>query len=266
MRSPAPTFDLRAALAREIRDALAEFDSVPAKPKALHACRVHIKRARALARVGRACAPGLAGVFNESARAVMAALSTRRDLAALAEAARALAEKQRKKSAAALKAVADELDAAQAGLAALNLEGVRAGLKDLLAIAQVWPEASGRQIRKGAERIARRARRAWMRGDGASLAAKRHAWRKREKDRVHAVTLLDKAWPEDRARRRKLGELLGEALGRERDALLLIERVESGASVTGKTAQRALRALYKRREQLARRADRLGAKLHRGGA
>lgn len=266
MRSPAPAFDLRAALAREIREALTECDAALAKPKALHRCRVRIKRARALARVGRSCAPGLSSVFNDSARAVMATLSARRDLAALAETARTLAATQRTKRAAALNAIAETLETAHAAHPLLNLDGARAGLKDLLAIAQVWPEASPRQIRKGAERIARRARRAWIRGDNSDQAAKRHKWRKREKERFHAVILLEKAWPDDRARRRKLGERLAHALGQERDALLLIERVENGTLATGKTARRALRALSARRKKLARRADALGAKLHRAGA
>lgn len=266
MRSPGPSFDLRAALSREIRAATIELDSAGAKPKAVHRCRLRIKRARALARVGRACAPGLSAVFNDSARASMRTLAQARDLNALSDAARALAEESRKKTAAAFNAVADKLESARALLAPLNIEAVRAGLKDLLALAQVWPEASGRQIRKGAERIARRARQARRRGQGSSEPARRHQWRKREKERFYAVTLLDAAWPEHRPRRRKTGEKLAEILGCERDALLLIERLKADPTLAGEASQRALRELARVRERLGAHADKLGAKLHQGGA
>ena len=68
MRSPAPAFDLRAALIGELRSALEQLDAADREPHAVHRCRVHIKRARALARVGRACAPGLANVYNTTSQ------------------------------------------------------------------------------------------------------------------------------------------------------------------------------------------------------
>jgi CHAD domain-containing protein len=267
MRSPGATFDLRAALTAEIRGALEEVSGELVRPKAVHRCRVHLKRARALARIGRACAPGLAAVFNESARSIMRSLAQARDLAALAACARDIAKDSRGKARDALIATAETLDAARAALPPLNLEAVRVGLRDLLALAQVWPEASPRQIHRGALRIARRARRACRRGHGKSDSARRHEWRKREKDRLYAVLLLDGSWPDSRKRRRKSGERLGEALGRERDALLLIERMEtSEPALDGAPVERALRVLHRRRERLGRRADRLGAALHRDGA
>lgn len=268
MRSPGATFDLRAALSDEIRAAIEALDASPVRPKTVHRCRVHLKRARSLARVGHACAPGLASVFNESARTIMRVLAQAQELSALADAARALAKKTGKKSRAALHAVADHFDAARLSLPALNLESVRAGLKDLLALAQVWPEASARQIYKGAERIARRARRARRRGRASHAALRRHEWRKREKDRLYAVTLLERAWPEERKRRRKLGEALGDLLGRERDALILIERIEAEPALAGpnEASQRALAALAGRRAKLARKADGLGERLHAGRA
>ncbi len=266
MRSPGPSFDLRAALSREIRAAAIELDSAGAKPKAVHRCRLRIKRARALARVGRSCAPGLSAVFNDSARALMRMLAQARDLNALSGAARALAADCPKKTAAALNAVAGNLEAARALLAPLNIEAVRTGLKDLLALAQVWPEASGRQIRKGAERIASRARHARRRGRDSNEPARRHQWRKREKERFYAVTLLNAAWPQHRPRRRKAGEKLAEILGRERDTLLLIERVNADPALAGEASKRALRGLATARERLGARADKLGAKLHAGGA
>jgi|CXWL01.1.fsa_nt_gi hypothetical protein len=264
MRSPKAAFDLRAALSEEIRSALAELDAAQEKPKAVHRCRVRLKRARALARVGRACAPGLAEVFNQSARAVMHTLAQARDLAALAETARELADRSGKKTAAALDAVAAQLDLAREALAPLDIEGVRANLRDLLALAMVWPEASARQIAKGAERVARRARRARRRGHGVDIVGRRHHWRKREKDRLYAVTLLGDEWPSRRPRRRGQSEKLGDMLGRERDVLLLIERVEATPQMAGgeEAAHRALARLKGRAAKLARRADEIGAKLH----
>lgn len=265
MRSPGPVYDLRAALSEEVAAALSELNAAPTRPKSVHACRVRLKRARALARVGGACAPGLAAVFNETARAVMRALAQARDLAALAGAARDIAKKSDKKGAAALRRAADNLDAARLSLPPVNIDAVRAGLKDLHALAQVWPEASPRQIEKGARRIALRARVAARRGHGSSEPARRHAWRKREKDRLYAATLLDRAWPGKR--RRKRSARLAEALGRERDALLLIDRLEGAPGLAGsdKQAKRALKVLAKRCSKLAARADALGDKLHAAG-
>lgn len=268
MRSPASAFDLRAALSEEVRAAISELEKEPLRSKIVHRCRVRLKRARALARVGHACAPGLAAVFNESARAIMRALAAERDFTSLAATARALAKKAKKKEAAALTAVAARFEAAREHIQPLNLEAVRAGLKDLLALAQVWPEASGRQIQKGAERVARRARQAQRRGRGAEAPVRRHEWRKREKDRLYAAQLLDGAWPEERKRRLKLGEHLSEVLGRERDALILIERVEAEPALAGEdgAAKFALKALRRRRNKLGARADAIGRDLHAGHA
>ncbi|HYD71906.1 MAG TPA: CHAD domain-containing protein, partial [Candidatus Binatia bacterium] len=91
MRSPGSAFDLRAAMALELNAAMEELDS-RGGPKALHRCRVRLKRARALARLGEVVAPGLASVFNESARSVMRTLAQAHDLVALADTARLLAE------------------------------------------------------------------------------------------------------------------------------------------------------------------------------
>jgi len=266
MRSPGPAFDLRAALSEELRGAIAELDASGGKPKGVHRCRVRLKRARALARVGRACAPGLAAVFNDSARTAMRTLAQARDLAALSEVARAAARKSKKKAAAAFDHVADALEIERQQVAPLDMAHAHAALKDLLALAQVWPEASHRQIKRGAERIAWRARKARQRGHGAEAPARRHEWRKREKDRYYAALLLDSAWPAPR--RRKLGENLGEVLGHERDALLLIERVANNPKLAGdaKGAKRALQALSKRRDRYAEKADAIGDNLHAHGA
>jgi hypothetical protein len=66
-------------------------------------------------------------------------------------------------------------------------------------------------------------------------------------------------------RRRKLSEKLGVALGDERDALLLLERVIGEPSIAGegKAGEHAVKALMRRRAKLGARADKLGAKLHK---
>ena len=268
MRSPGASFDLRAALAKEVESAIAELQDASPAPKSVHRCRVHLKRARALARIGRLCAPGLAGVFNDSARRVVHTLGAARDLVALSETARALATISAKKPGLALAAIADALDRARHALAPTRWESVRAALRDLLAMAQVWPEASPRQIEKGAVRLVRRARDACADGHGARTAALRHEWRKREKDRFYAVELLGKAWPQDCPRRRKRGLDLGHALGQERDLLLLIERIDDDPHIAGgaKAAKRARRVLRRRCRKHAAQADRAGAALHRNGA
>lgn len=265
MRSPGPAFDLRAAMAGEVRAAIDEIETAEADPKAVHRCRVRLKRARALARIGHACAPGLSSVFNDSARTVMALLAHSRDAQALAEAARDAAKHSDKKSAEVLRNAAATLTA-HAQQPAIDLAAADTGLKDLLALAQVWPEASARQIRKGAKRLVRRARKGCKQGRGETEIIERHEWRKREKDRLYGATLLDKAWPAPR--RLKLGEKLGDTLGAERDAGLLIARLEAEPALAGgeKAVRRATNALRKRRKRLAADANAIGARLHIAGA
>jgi hypothetical protein len=261
MRSPKPAFDLRAALTEELRAAIDELETVLADPKSVHRCRVRVKRARALARVGRACAPGLSSVFVDSARSLMRNLALARDPAALSEAARGAGDESGKRTAAAFESVAHAIDETAAAHPSLNLEAARGGLKDLLALAQVWPEASHGQIRRGAKRLDRRARRARRRGVGAIDPVKRHDWRTREKDRLFAAEILGDAWPGKR--RRKTGAKIGDALGGERDALLLMERLvaEPELACDERDLRRALRTLNRRRAKLARRADTLAEKM-----
>lgn len=265
MRSPS-TFDLRAALTREVRAAMDEFDDCQGDARAMHRCRVRLKRARALARVGAACAPGLSAVFIESTRPVMRALAQPRELLALSDTARALAREAKSKARAALRSAAEQLDAERLALPAVNRETGAARLKDLLALALVWPEASPRQLRRGAMRLERRARRARRRWCGVEGAALRHEWRKREKDRYYAALLLDEAWPA--RRRRKLGAKLGDVLGQERDTELLRRRLSAQPELAGspELANKALKALERRRAALAHAGDALGARLRRRAA
>lgn len=266
MRSPGDGFQLREALKREVAAAIAALETDPMHPKAVHKCRISIKRARALARIGAVAAPGLAGVFQSVARQAKASLAGAREPAALSEAARAIAARQPKQRATALTRIADALDAENASGAGDDIERAKASLRDLAALAQVWPETSRRQIHKGAERVARRARTAAKRGRKARNPERRHAWRKREKERFYALSILAKDWPHKR--RRRASERLGDLLGRERDALLLAERIGADPALSGdaKTAKRALRALLKQASRLGARADELGARVHAGGA
>lgn len=253
-------------MSEELRAALAELENSITDPEALHRCRIRVKRARTVARVGRACAPGLSVVFNDTARGVMRTLGHARDLNALADAAHRIRKRARGKTALALQALAEGLDAERAETPRVNVEGARAGLKDLLALAHVWPEASARQIKRGGLRIARRARDAYKAAQADTEMPSRHEWRKREKDRAYAALLLGHAWPAPR--RRKIGEKLTDILGRERDTLLLIARVEAAPALAGegKAPARATKHLRKTAQKLAMRADRLGARVHAGGA
>jgi CHAD domain len=254
MRSPSG-FDLRGALSSELSGALEALETAPISPQAVHRSRVHLKRARALARVGKVCAPGMAAMFNQTARAAMAALSHTRDDAALIEIAQEAAKQTKKKQASALRALADALAAGNPRPP--DIEAACANLRDLQALAQVWPEASESQIRAGARHIARRAARARDAGARSHDGHERHEWRKREKDRLYAAILLGDAWPG--RRRRKRAEKICEALGAERDVRRLIDRLAANVVSAGspKADVRALKALMRRLQHFSQRADRL---------
>lgn len=265
MRQEGDAFDLRTALRDELaaaQDALDTLDGAPA----VHRCRVAVKRARTLARVGAEAAPGLADVFNAAARALMADLSAARDLSALAATARAQARKVGGMAAAALKRVSVAL-AAHADAAGLPAkEATSRRLAELIALAEVWPSPSPRQLQKGLARILRRARRAAKRARGERKPSLRHAWRKREKDRHYAALLVGN-WPERFKRRRGRAQKLTRALGGERELLLLMAMLHQQPDLAGgrKAAGQALRALADAHRLRARKADRLGRLLHRGG-
>jgi len=262
MRSPGSTFDLRASLSEEVRGAIGELEG-GGDAKAVHACRVRLKRARSLARVGHTFAPGLSAVFNDSARGIMGSLADARNLSALARSSRRLAKRSKKRAAAGLKTAGDALEAAREAAAPIDLAAVNAGLRDLLALAQVWPEASARQVKRGARRVVRRARKAWRQGSEREASAdKRHAWRQREKDRLYAAALMEDVWPA--RRRHAANQRLVDLLGREHDLMLLTQRLEASPSLAGDeaSATAALKALKVRRKQLTKRARRVAARLH----
>lgn len=262
MQSPSPVFDVRAALTGEIR-AAQEILSAPLGAKAVHAGRVKLKRARAIARLGGDGAPGLATVFDESARAAMRLLAPARENAALATLAHAIAKTASPKAAAALQAAADRFAfAAEARAAQLGGE-LSSALKDLLALAQVWPEASARQIVRGALAIERRASRARKKGRNSDDMAARHKWRRREKERLFAAQAANAAWPGPRRLRR--ATRLAEALGKERDTLILIERLAGAPMIANDPPPPAsvLKLLRKHAKGWRRRANARGRKLAR---
>ncbi|KAF0170748.1 MAG: hypothetical protein FD160_3796, partial [Caulobacteraceae bacterium] len=106
-------------------------------------------------------------------------------------------------------------------------------------------------------------RRAWRRAARSRDTDARHRWRRREKDRLYAATMLAADWP--RKGRRRLNDALGDTLGRERDARLLLARLKSEPAPHSAAAKSARRALRRAIRKLARKADDLGARLHRGG-
>lgn len=262
MRSPGQPFDVRAALSAELRAAQAALIDAPVDAKAVHQVRVHLKRARALALVGADAAPGLQALFDESARNAMRALAQARTFAALADTSRDASAKARKRAARALVTAAEGLEAALRSAPATDYESINGVLRDLLALAQVWPEVSARQIVRGCRDVARRAKRARVRALADDASPKtRHAWRKRESDRRHVMMVMDDAWP----RRCGLGKSTRTvaALGRERDVHLLINRIEKAPALAGgeADAKRALKALRRRQRKFRRRANEAGAAL-----
>ncbi|MFT3727184.1 MAG: CHAD domain-containing protein [Terricaulis sp.] len=235
------------------------FDGNSHKPQTIHRCRVALKRARALAFVGSVSAPGLAEIFDDSARALMRTLGAARDNWVIERTARALASRVGRKSRRELEALADRIEVFRRTTPSFNEDSVRAGFADLLAIAQVWPEASPRQVERGVRRVAKQAQRAWRHARKAEQPD-RHAWRKREKARLYAASLLPAAWPNGRPRRRKRNAKLAQILGDERDLVLLMQRLEADHPADG--APRALPALSKAKKRIVKRADRLGKRLH----
>lgn len=260
MRSPGGAFDLRAALSAELQAAIAELGKAPTD--ATHACRVRLKRARAVARIGATVAPGLAAVFDDTARGVMGLLAPSQNLSALAKIARKFRKKSRGKTAAAFEAAAQTLDAERAARAPVDVQAAHTGLKDLLALAQVWPEPSARQIRRGARRLAGKARRAFRRARTSADETLRHDWRKREKDRLYAVELLGPAWPA--RRRRRASQKLGETLGCEHDVCLLLARMDAAPILANeeRASARATLTLERTLKRLRRKADALGTRVH----
>lgn len=226
--------------------------------QAIHHTRVRLKRVRTLARLGGA------DTISRKARALKYTLSGWRDLAALESAARETAIGARKKEAAALVDIAARLSQARLTLGGPAVGDLSAAIDQLRRDAAALGDLDPVAVAEGARRIARDARRAWRRASPTSNVDARHRWRRREKDRLYGAALLGHAWPAKR--RRRLNAALGEVLGQERDARLLLARLMSEPAPHSPAAKAARRALRRAVRKLARKADKLGVRLHRGGA
>ncbi len=261
MRPPGPVFDVRAALTAEVRAAQAVLIP-PFDAQAVHAGRVRLKRARAIARLGANGAPGLSAVFNDSARAAMRLLAPARENGALAALAQGAAKDATPNAADALGAAAERFSFA-ANIDARLEADLAAALKDLHALAQVWPEASARQITRGAEAIIRRARRARKRARFSDDAELRHTWRRREKEHLFAAEALGAAWPGPR--RLKRARRLTAARGKERDARILIDRLSSApvAANDAPPPRKVFKLLRRLAQRWRKRADARARKLTR---
>lgn len=230
--------------------------------QAIHQTRVRLKRVRTLTRL--AAGLGGASAVSRSARALKYTLSGWRDLAALESAARTTATGARKKGAAALIDIAARLSQARLTLGSPAIDDLSAAIAQLRADAAALPDLTVRDVRRGAKRVAKDARRAWKRAVRSADVEARHRWRRREKDRLYAAAILGDAWPAKR--RRRLNDALGDILGQERDARLLLERLKSEPAPHTPAAKAARRALKRAIRRLKARSDRLGARLHRRGA
>jgi hypothetical protein len=248
-------FDLRGALRAELtaaRSALRNDNPT----FAVHQGRVRLKRIRALARLCMAKNRDAAKTLNSAARAAMTGLSDARDLAALEAVALELG-------------VADIADALAAKREALGPAPLLEARKKLAAVSSAiaaMPDMSAEDLEAGVARLARRARKACAAARGDREPEARHTWRKREKDRLHALDVLGAAGPRSLRRRRRTGKRLARALGAERDVLLLIEMLRTDPALATVADRASLSLLDARRRALADRADRLGRAVHRDGA
>lgn len=175
-----------------------------------------------------------------------------------------MSRKSNKRAARAFELVAHAIDETAASRPGLNLEAARAGLKDLLALAQV--RARLRSGKSGAAPSGSTGARAVP---AVAALGPRIRWcamsgARAEKDRAFAADILGPdVWPG--RRRRKTGDKIGVALGGERDALLLMERLVAEPEMAGdeRDLVRTLKRLNRRRAKLARRADALSEKMRR---
>jgi hypothetical protein len=256
-RNAPSAFSWKAALLAEIASARRALHD-PDPDTAVHQARVSLKRVRALARLGGADS------IARTARALKYALAGWRDLTALENAARDTAALSRPKAAAALEDIAARLSQARMTLGRPAIADLDEALARLRGDAEALGDLDQRSVRRRAHALVRDTRKAWKKARLGGDIEARHRWRRRVKDRFFAATALGEAWPA--RRRRRINEDLGNVLGRERDARLLLARLESEPAPHTGAAKNARRALKRAIRKHARRADRLGRKLHRGGA
>jgi CHAD domain-containing protein len=252
--APAP-FSLQAAIAVQMKaaeDAL----SAPDAGDAIHESRIALKRLRVLARVADYARPQAGAALELTAQAAMKRLAPARDLAALEHAAAAVAQDADGEALAFLTRAAGEFSRSRRAAESAALREAEIALLRIGPIVAIIPEITRAAARRASADIAARARSTFKAAHGKRKILLRHAWRKREKDRRNAEMLLGAAWKG--ARRRKIGRDLTDALGRERDAMLLLDRL----SASPRTPKAVLRLIKRHRRLLAQRADYLGAKLH----
>lgn len=267
-RAAATGLDLRRALMAELRAAEAAFTTL-APDRALHAGRVRLKRARALARIAIHAAPWTARRLNRGAREIMRSLSAARDLDALIAVADAMAAAKTKRVRIGMAQVAAALKARRAGLGRPHLADAAHDVRGLLALAKALPMLDNDDITHGLARLDARARRGFRRAQRSLEAQARHWWRKREKDRLFAHDVTEMARTAHRAaqKRGRCCAKLCDLLGRERDTTLLLALVNANPAMIAKNRHR--KAVRKTLTQtiawLSARADRRGRK-HYGSA
>jgi hypothetical protein len=251
---PAP-FSLQAAIAMQMKAAEDALTS-PDAGVAIHEARIALKRLRVLARVADYARPQAGAALELAAQAAMKRLAPARDLAALEHAAAAVAGDARGEALAFLTRAAGEFSRSRRAAESAALRDAEIALVRMGPIVSIVPEISRPAARRAAVDIADRAHGAFMAAHGKRKILLRHAWRKREKDRRNAEMLMGEAWKGKR--RHKIGGALTDALGRERDAMLLLDRLAGSP----RTPKGVLRLIKSHRRVLAKRADDLGAKLH----
>jgi CHAD domain-containing protein len=261
---PTPSFDLREALRAQLEAAIAAFDS-PSPVEAVHRGRTSLKRARALARFARGCAPDVAGQIIAGIRPIMRRFSEVRDLDAVATCAKFYAEQEEDRTRKALFFLARKIAARRSAMDCPSLEEAARDVRALAATAQGWPAiADKKHVREGAARLERRVKTAFKAARRSGEVEDRHKWRQREKERLYAALLLGDAWPKKLPRRRQRSQRLGEVLGLERDTMLLAEKLrgEPGLAGAPDDADLALAFLSRKLDKLRKQADRLGKALH----
>lgn len=258
-----PGLDLKRALIAELCAAEAAFSTL-APERALHAGRVRLKRARALARIAMHAAPWTAGRLNILAREIMHRLSAARDLDALIGRASALQHGASRRARRGLDDLVDSLQQHRAGLGWPNLSQAAADVRGMIGLAKALPVLDTDDLRDGLERLDARAARALRRAEQNGSEANRHWWRKREKDRLYghdvvcgAGLVLTTAPMRVRASAR-----LCDALGEERDSRLLLASLDSELDLIAKPKRKkaVVRLLRKSVKRATKRADRQSRK------
>jgi hypothetical protein len=259
-------FSLAAAIEAQARAAFAaSANQDPAR--AVYDARRALKRVRVLARLARRTAPEPADAIEHAARAAMRRLSDARECAALEDMALSVAKEAEPQAAAALRSVAAALAIRARRLQHPALAQAQPAIAFAVARAAVFPAIDATDVAEAAARLARRAVKAREKARLESKPSARHEWRKREKDRVNAIVLLQSAWPRALPKRLKEARALADALGRERDAALLMLLLIDAPQLAGDAAdaEAAIAAAKRMRLRMREKADDAAKRLRRGG-